>query len=183
MRSLRRVALFKGFPDDELRTLAEIIKGIKAGPGDLLFEEGDEDDRFYVVTAGAVELVKQVPGGGEEKLAVRRAGDVFGEMALLNDAPRFATARVARECECMTLSRGDFERLMGGDSFALLMLRILSQALRALGTRFVNREPGEADPVDSAREGDVRSALSGALPGWMASTSLGARRRTGPASS
>ncbi len=125
MGSLRRVALFEGLPDEDLRELVEILKGIKAGPGDLLFEEGDEDDRFFVVTAGAVEIVKHVPGGGEEKLAVRRAGDVFGEMALLNDAPRFATARVVRECECMTLSRADFEELMGGDSFALRMLRIL----------------------------------------------------------
>ncbi len=146
MVALGRVALFKGLPDDELRALAEIVKGLKAGPGDLLFEEGDEDDMFYVVTAGAVEIVKHVPGGGEEKLAVRRAGDVFGEMALLNDAPRFATARVVRECECMTLSRGDFETLMGGDSFPLRMLRILSQALRALGVRFVNAERGEGGP-------------------------------------
>ena len=100
--SLRRVPVFKGLSDDELQALVETLKGIKAGPGDLLFEEGDEDDRFFVVTAGAVEIVKHVPGGGEEKLAVRRAGEVFGEMALLNDAPRFATARVAGECECMT---------------------------------------------------------------------------------
>ena len=153
MESLRRVALFKGLPDEELRALAEIVKRIKAEPGDLLFEEGDEDDRFYVVTAGAVEIVKHVPGGGEEKLAVRRAGHAFGEMALLNNAPRFATARVARECECMTLSREDFERLMGGDSFSLRMLRILSQALRALGVRFVSIERGEAGPVEGARGG------------------------------
>ena len=153
MESLRRAALFKGLPDEELRALAGIVKRIKAEPGDLLFEEGDEDDRFYVVTAGAVEIVKHVPGGGEEKLAVRRAGHAFGEMALLNSAPRFATARVARECECMTLSREDFERLMGGDSFSLRMLRILSQALRALGVRFVNVERGEAGPGEGARGG------------------------------
>ena len=103
---LRRADLFKGLPADERRALAEIIWGIKAGPGDQLFEEGDEVDRFYIVTEGAVEIVKHLPGGGEEKLAVRRAGDVFGEMALLNDAPRFATARVAEECECLTLSGG-----------------------------------------------------------------------------
>ena len=97
--ALRRVDLFKGLPADELRALAEIIGGIKAGPGDRLFEEGDEDDKFYIVMEGAVEIVKRVPGAGEEKWAVRRAGDVFGEMALLNDVPRFATARAAEECE------------------------------------------------------------------------------------
>lgn len=153
IHSLSRVTLFEGLPDDELRALAEIIKGIRADPGDVLFAEGDKDDRFYIVMTGAVEIMKLVPGGGEEKLAVRRAGDVFGEMALLNDAPRFATARVAEACECMTLSRADFEQLIGGDSFALRMLKILSQALRALGVRFVNAEREEADGLNTPLEG------------------------------
>ncbi len=152
IESLRRVDLFRGLPDDELRALVEVIKGVKAGEGDHLFDEGDEDDRFFLVIEGAVEIVKAVPGGGEEKLAVRRAGDVFGEMALLNDAPRSATARAAGECECLTLSRGDFERLMGGDSLALRLLKILSQALRALGIRFVNIERGGRRPPTTLHE-------------------------------
>ena len=162
--ALRRVDLFSGLPADELRALAEIIRGIRAGPGDRLFEEGDENAKFYIVTEGAVEIVKHVPGGGEEKLAVRRAGDVFGEMALLNDAPRFATARVAEECECLTLSRGDFERLMGGDSLALRMMKILSQALRALGIRFVNMERPEEAFVTAAREEPGRVRPEQGLP-------------------
>ena len=178
VETLRRVGLFKGLPVDELRTVVQLMKGIGAGPGDRLFEEGDQDDRFYVVTEGAVEIVKQVPGGGEEKLAVRRAGDVFGEMALLNDAPRFATARVAEECECLTLSRGDFEKLMGGDSLALRMMRILSQALRALGVRFVTMERREEASVIAAGDGpaslrerglpnvDGFDVAGGSAPNW-----------------
>ena len=172
--ALRRVDLFSGLPADELRALAAVIRGIRAGPGDRLFEEGDENAKFYIVTEGAVEIVKHVPGGGEEKLAVRRAGDVFGEMALLNDAPRFATARVAEECECLTLSRGDFERLMGGDSLALRMMKILSQALRALGIRFVNMERPEEGSVTAAHEGleqslprvDGFDVAGGSAPNW-----------------
>jgi len=152
IKTLRRAGLFKGLPADELRTVVELMKGVRAGPGDRLFEEGDTADKFYVVTEGAVEIVKQVPGGGEEKLAVRRVGDVFGEMALLNDAPRFATARATEECECLTLSRGDFEKLMGGDSLALRMMKILSQALRALGIRYVTMERQEEDSATAAGE-------------------------------
>ncbi len=165
IETLRRVGLFKGLPTDELRTVVELMKRIRADPGDRLFEEGDEDDKFYVVTDGAVEIVKDLPGGGEEKLAVRRAGDVFGEMALLNDAPRFATARAAGMCECLTLSRGDFEKLMGGDSLALRMMRILSQALRALGIRYVTMGRSGVGPVTATAEepGSVRRRRS--LPG------------------
>ena len=153
--TLREVDLFKGLPDDELRAIVEAIKGIRAGPGDRLFDEGDKDDRLFIVAQGAVEIVKAIPGGGEEKLAVRRTGEVFGEMALLNDAPRSATARAAEECECLTLSRRDFERLIGGDSLALRLLRILSQALRSLGIRFVNIERGERDSA-TGEGGSVR---------------------------
>jgi len=162
IETLRRVGLFKGLPTDELRTVVGLMKRIRADPGDRLFEEGDEDDKFYIVTDGAVEIVKELPGGGEEKLAVRRAGDVFGEMALLNDAPRFATARAAEMCECLTLSRGDFEKLMGGDSLALRMLRILSQALRALGIRYVTMGRSGEGPVTASAEepGSVRRRRS-----------------------
>ncbi len=164
MGSLRRVPVFKGLSDDELQALLETLKGIKAGPGDLLFEEGDEDDRFYVVTAGAVEIVKHVPGGGEERLAVRRVGDVFGEMALLNDAPRFATARATEECECLTLSRRDFEKLMGGDSLALRMMKILSQALRAMGIRYVTMERTGEGAVSAARGEPGTARIERSLP-------------------
>ncbi len=160
IESLRRVNLFKGLPEDELRVLVENLKGVKAGPGDELFAEGDTDDKFYVVTEGSVEIVKHVPAGGEEKLAVRRAGEVFGEMALLNDAPRFATARTVKGCECLTLSRGDFERLMGGDSLALRMMKILSQALRALWVRFVNIDRGGAGPEAAIGARSARPARS-----------------------
>ena len=164
IETLRRAGLFKGLPVDELRTVVGLMHGVRAGPGDHLFEEGDTDDKFYVVMEGAVEIIKHVPGGGEEKLAVRRVGDVFGEMALLNDAPRFATARATEECECLTLSRGDFEKLMGGDSLALRMMKILSQALRALGVRYVTMErTGEG--AASAAPGDRGSPrLERSLP-------------------
>lgn len=163
---LRRLHLFRGFPDNELRALAETVKGIKAGAGDRLFEEGDHDDKFYVVTEGSVEILKHVRGGGEEKLAVRRAGEVFGEMAVLNDAPRSATARAAEECECLTLSREDFEALMGKDSFAFRMVKVLSQALGALDTRFVNLERVDERPVTSGGDAGRSVRLERPLPRW-----------------
>ena len=60
MGSLRRVPVFKGLSDDELQTLLETLKGIKAAPGDLLFEEGDEDAREVV------ERVQQAIRGAKE---------------------------------------------------------------------------------------------------------------------
>lgn len=137
---LQKVDLFEGLPDDDLRRIAAIVGGQTLEKGEVLFEEGEPGDAFYIVFKGAVEIVKSRPDGTEEKLAVRRNGEAFGEMALLNDAPRSATARAGDQTQLMSVSRDDFQELLGGDSLALRMMRVLSKALRALGIRFASVE-------------------------------------------
>lgn len=137
---LQKVDLFDGLPREDLLRIAGIVGGTSLEPGEVLFEEGEPGDAFYIVFSGAIEITKARPDGSREKLAVRRAGEAFGEMALLNDAPRSATTRATEASQLMTVARDDFEKLLGGDSLPLRMMRILSQALRALGVRFASVE-------------------------------------------
>ena len=139
LRVLLRAGLFKGLPDTALQSVVEVAQSVSVPAGESLFEEGDAGDAFYVMAYGVMALVKAVPGGGEETLAVRRAGDAFGEMAILNDAPRSATAR-AVDSELLLVPREDFEALLGGDGLSLRMMKALSIALRALDVRFVHLE-------------------------------------------
>ncbi len=157
---LGRVELLQGLPQDELRGVAEIVAGIAVETGEVLFDEGEPGDCFYIVSQGSVEIVKNLPGGGEEKLAVRREGEAFGEMALLNDAPRSATARAVEDSRLLTLSRDDFHKLLGDDSLALRMLQFLSKALRALGVRFANLE--RTDTISMSSPGGSRGGSDGA---------------------
>ena len=160
IEKLRHVDLFQGLPDDELRGVSEVVNGLTAQDGDVLFEEGEPGDCFYVVSKGAVEISKSIQGDGSEKLAVRRAGEAFGEMALLNDASRSATAKALEESLLLTLSRDDFETLVGGDSLSMRMLQVLSKALRALGVRFANLERGVPTTVAESGGGeDANRAL------------------------
>ncbi len=147
---LQKVDLFEGLPHDDLVGIAGIVSGTTVNAGEVLFEEGEPGDAFYIVFKGAMEIVKARPDGNEEKLAVRRSGEAFGEMALLNDAPRSATARAVEPTQLMVVSRETFQDLLGGDSLALRMMRVLSKALRALGVRFANVEKLE-DAAASAR--------------------------------
>jgi len=158
IEKLRHVDLFQGLPDEELRGVAEAVNGLTAQEGDVLFEEGEPGDCFYVVSKGAVEISKSIRGDGTEKLAVRRAGEAFGEMALLNDAHRSATAGALEETEVLTLSREDFEALIGGDSLAMRMLQVLSKALRALGVRFASLERGVPTPTQAVTAGGAEDA-------------------------
>ena len=140
LRVLRGAGLFKGLSDTALQSVVEVAQSVNVPAGESLFEEGDAGDAFYDMAYGVMALVKTVPGGGEEKLAVRRAGDAFGEMAILNDAPRSATARAVEDSQLLRVPREDFESLLGGDGLSLRMLKALSTALRALNVRFVHLE-------------------------------------------
>lgn len=137
---LQRVELFQGLPRKDLARLAEVVGGVAVDKGEVVFHEGEPGDAFYIVHQGAVEILKARPDGTEEKLAVRRDGEAFGEMALLNDAPRSATARALQETQLLTVAREDFEELLGGDSIALRLMRVLSMSLRAIGVRFASVE-------------------------------------------
>lgn len=137
---LQQVDLFEGLPHEDLNAIAAIVVGRTIEPGESLFEEGQPGDAFYIVFQGAIEISKTRADGTEEKLAVRRKGDGFGEMALLNEAPRSATARALERTQLVSVSRDDFQQLLGGDSLALRMMRALSKALRALSVRFANAE-------------------------------------------
>lgn len=150
---LRKVDLFEGLPEEDLRTIASIVQGESFPAGEVLFEEGEPGDQFFIVFRGAVEILKDKPGGAREKLAVRRPGEAFGEMALLNDAPRSATARAVQDTQVMVVSRKDFQGILGGDSLALRMMRLLSKALRALGVRFAASERAAVASGDPAAAG------------------------------
>lgn len=148
---LQKVELFEGLPDEDLTRIAGIVGGTTLEEGAVLFEEGDPGDAFYIVFQGAVQILKTRPDGTDEKLAVRRAGEGFGEMALLDDAPRSASARAQEATQLVVVPRDEFQVLLGGDSLALRMMRVLSRALRALGVRFASTER-LTDPGSSAHE-------------------------------
>jgi len=160
---LEEVDLFAGLPEDDLRRMAGIVEERSLEPGEVLFREGEPGDAFYIVFDGAVEISKSRPDGSADRLAVRRAGQGFGEMSLLNDAPRSATARAAERTTLVMVRREHFEELLGGDSLAVRMMRALSRALRALGVRFASVEM--MDPGVAARSDE--NALSRAMQSGM----------------
>lgn len=140
--TLRKVPLFEGLPDEDLHQTQAACTSRTVEKGEVLFREGEPGDAFYVVLSGSVEIVKRGPRGGEEKLAQKREGTAFGEMALLNDMPRSATARAAEQSHLLVLSRSAFYELLGGETLALRLLQSLAKALWAMDVRFATQDRG-----------------------------------------
>ncbi len=91
----------------------ELLKHAHFQKGDIIIREGEIGDRFYIIESGQVEIVHQKTGEPEEKLAIRSAGDSFGELALLKDAPRAATVRCLTSVDVIMFNRKDFLTLVG----------------------------------------------------------------------
>jgi CRP-like cAMP-binding protein len=76
--------------------------------GSLLFTEGEPGNELYIIQSGSVKISK-IMDNQEIVLAVLKTGDILGEMALLEDKPRTATAEVIEECTAVALNRANFE--------------------------------------------------------------------------
>jgi serine phosphatase RsbU (regulator of sigma subunit) len=123
--------LFTGLPDDELQWLADTLTDRHAPTGTILFREGETGDRFYIIVAGRVEIVKALGTEDERRLALRGPGEFIGEMSLLNpDGLRTATARVHEDTRLLELSRADFDALLRRQpQLGYSMVRVLSTRL------------------------------------------------------
>jgi hypothetical protein len=103
---------------------------VRLQPGEFIFREGDPGSIMFIIEDGNVELLKG-SGGQEHQLAVLEQGDFFGEMAILEDQPRSASARAVTECQLLKIDKSTFnEMLRQNPEIAVRMLRKLSRRLR-----------------------------------------------------
>lgn len=104
---------------------------IEAKAGDFIFREGDLGTEMYIVQEGRVEILQRVQDGSEKPLAVLEKGDFFGEMSVLEDLPRTASARAAGDCKLLQINGATFDQMLRGNpEIAVRMMRKLSRRLR-----------------------------------------------------
>ena len=133
---LAQIDLFNSVPQTHLRRVVDIGVEEQYKASATIFAEGSPGDKFYLIVEGAVRISRIVPGMGEEALAVLRPGAYFGEMSLIDDAPRSATAMCHERCRLFVVNRKDLEDLLFVDrdlAYELLWnwVRTLSRRLRA----------------------------------------------------
>jgi hypothetical protein len=131
--------------------------------GEYIFREGDLGTEMYIINEGKVEILNRV-GEEEQVLAILEKGDFFGEMSVLEDLPRAATARAATEVRLLQINGSTFDQLLQGNpEIAVRMMRKLSRRLREtdemikslLGTKITSREMPRPD-IHAPAEGPER---------------------------
>jgi len=133
----------QGLSAQELRLLAKYSREKSFHADALIFREGEPGDSLYIVVDGAVRISRMVPGMGEECLLILSRGEVFGELALIDDRPRSADARAhGGPCTVFAVSKSLLEEVLSMDpdaavQFLNLLCRLLCRRLRAMNERLV----------------------------------------------
>jgi CRP-like cAMP-binding protein len=130
---LRNVAIFKDLDEPELAEVAEKCKEEKFNSGDYIFREGEAGNRLYLIVDGEVRISRDVPGSGEEALAVLKPGALFGEMSVFDRSERSTHAISHGGCTLLTITRPDFEMLL--DFNREIAYKVLWACVRLLSGR------------------------------------------------
>jgi serine phosphatase RsbU (regulator of sigma subunit) len=129
---LRSIPLFSALPDEELHLLSEGMQAAVHVPGGCIFQEGEPNQRFSIISAGEVEITRLVDDHTERVLQTLGPGDYFGEMSLLfADSRRSASGRARGEVHLLEFDRGHFELLLRRHpGLAVELLRGVVERLR-----------------------------------------------------
>lgn len=112
---LRKLPLFEGLSERELSRLNEILYHRSYQAGESLFEFGQPGAALFIIQSGDISI--EIPSGEGRfmQVAVLSSGSFLGELALLDDSPRSASARALKQTECFSLFRADLHKLVETD--------------------------------------------------------------------
>lgn len=128
---LRRVPIFAKCTAEEIGAVSSVAQESFFQPGQIIVTQGTPGQAFYLILRGRVEILRDVTS-----LGAFGPGDFFGEMALLDSAPRSATIKAIEETACLMLSSWDFKALLERHpSIAIKLLEVLSRRLRVADER------------------------------------------------
>ena len=151
LNMLGEVPLFALLDQRERKTLAKLLNSRTFSKGDTVFSYGDAGDALYLIRHGRVEVFVENTEGEKILLAENEAGDLFGEISLLDGGSRTASVVAVEDTECLTLDRDNLLKFITQHPHAALdlltvmgrRLRSTDELLRTHVSRNVNEEEEE----------------------------------------
>jgi CRP/FNR family cyclic AMP-dependent transcriptional regulator len=138
---LTKVPLFAYLRTDQLSRLAPMLEPVAWPRGERVFEIGDLGMELYILTAGHIGISVDPDPSRQVFVNELRAGDCLGEMALIDNEPRSATAHVLEDTQALALDKEKLHGLlMSYPELGIGMLRSLSQRLRAMSPMLMKKD-------------------------------------------
>ena len=167
---LRQASLFATLTDDELTDIAEVAETTQFTAGEIVFREGDFSNSCYVISSGHAAAMRGHAGGRAITLARFGPGDMFGELAMLDDQQRSATIEALDQLDAISIRGDDMRRsLRAHPDIAVKMITALARKLRQTNERLAGQSfqtvqsrvaKALSELVDAARaEGDVNGEI------------------------
>ena len=150
---VRRAPLFATLDDADAAEVMATMTPVRMERGDVLFNEGDQGDRLYVITEGKIKLGRSSTDGRENLLAILGPSEMLGELSLFDPGARTATATAVAETQLIGLGNEQLSQLLGAHP------RIAGTLLSALARRLRRTNENLADLVFTDVPGRVAKAL------------------------
>ncbi|HET9736376.1 MAG TPA: cyclic nucleotide-binding domain-containing protein [Burkholderiales bacterium] len=136
---LRSVPLFASFSEEPLRMLTTVVTRRSVTRGTIIMAAGDPTDSLYIILSGRLKVMMSDADGKEVILTILGPGEFFGEMGLIDDAPRSASVIAIEPCELLSINRRDFKKCLAENfemSMAVMrgLVRRLREADRKIGS-------------------------------------------------
>ncbi|MFH1957576.1 MAG: cyclic nucleotide-binding domain-containing protein [bacterium] len=140
LKKISDIKLFEHLGAVEMNDLSRISRIRQVKEGEVIFKEGEKSKDIYFLLDGRIGIRKKI-SSGSKTIAIMRKGDIFGEMALFENAPRSATAFAMTQSEILDISGDDFRRFLSEkpeESFGILMkiIAVSSSRLRNMDRYF-----------------------------------------------
>jgi CRP/FNR family cyclic AMP-dependent transcriptional regulator len=128
---LKAVPLFASFPEDQLRMLTAVVTRRSLPRSTTVMASGDPTDSLYIVLSGRLKVMMSDAEGKEVILSILGPGEFFGEMGLIDDAPRSASVVSIEACELLSIAKRDFKKCLAENfEMAQAVMRGLVRRLR-----------------------------------------------------
>lgn len=168
---LQDIEFFELHDEEDRKSLATVLDHLQLKEGSRLFERGDRGSELYIVHSGKVEISIRDLAGEKIVLTVAERGDLFGELSMLDNRPRTATAMALEDTELIVLNRENLQLFFQKKPDAALdmiaamgaMIRKADDILRTRVSRNVNEEVEERLTMIQ-RAADWIAWFSGSMP-------------------
>lgn len=132
---LRELPIFEGLSNNELAQVARVLHERHYAADELVFNEGEPGAGLYVIQSGEIVITKDITDGTTLELATIHARNFFGELALLDEIPRSASAHARTDSVLLAFSKPDLENMVSRNP--KLALKIMTNLSRLVCQRLI----------------------------------------------